>query len=124
MGFIEVVALPLFTTLVEAVPYAKSQLGAAQTNRDYWMNYQEPGKYHKKWTSASKKALHSLLASGYSTLHPKHPTPYTLHPTPYTLHPTPYILYPTLYTLCPSLKAIRPEPKTQNPKPETRTSNL
>jgi ADP-heptose:LPS heptosyltransferase len=33
VGFIEVVALPLFTTLVEAVPAAKTQLEAGPYTR-------------------------------------------------------------------------------------------
>lgn len=57
VGFIEVVALPLFTTLVKAVPFAKTQLDAAQANRDYWISHQEPGRYRQKWTMATRSVL-------------------------------------------------------------------
>jgi hypothetical protein len=66
VGFIEVVALPLFATLVEAMPLAKTQLEAVQRNRDYWTKYQEPGKYEKKWKRASKLAL--MMNIGGSSL--------------------------------------------------------
>lgn len=62
VGFIEVVALPLFVTLVEAMPYAEPQLDAVTQNRDFWTKYQEAGKYKNKWMTAAK--LSSLMRSG------------------------------------------------------------
>lgn len=57
VGFIEVIALPLFHTLVDAVPLAKCQLEAVQVNRDYWRQHHEPGKYRQKWVSALKGVM-------------------------------------------------------------------
>ena len=63
VGFIEVVALPLFTTLVEAVPAAKTQLEAAQKNRDYWMNFMvRPMHLHPGFTPGSPRLVSALEA--------------------------------------------------------------